>query len=57
MKQIDARRSEPWKVAQHPYHFFDMTFAGISNQKILEHDERLGLLQPMANAQCRADGD
>jgi hypothetical protein len=34
-----------------------MPFAGISNQKILEHDEELGLLQPMADAPGRVDGD
>jgi hypothetical protein len=48
---------EPWKVPQHPHHFSDMPFAGISNQKILEHDEELGLHQPMADSPDRADGD
>ena len=57
MKQVDARSLEPWKVPQHPHHFFDMTFAGISNQKILEHDEEVGLRQPMADSPDRLDGD
>jgi hypothetical protein len=34
-----------------------MTFAGISNQKILEHVEQLGLHQPMADSPDRVDGD
>ena len=57
MQQVDPRSPEPWKVPKHSHHFFDMTFAGISNQKILEHDEELGLLQPMADAPGRVDGD
>jgi hypothetical protein len=57
MQQVDPRSPEPWKVPKHSHHFFDMTFAGISNQKILEHDEELGLHQPMADSPDRADGD
>ena len=57
VEQVDASSPESWKVPQHPHHFSDMPFAGISNQKILEHDEELGLLQPMADAPGRVDGD
>ena len=57
VEQVDTSSPESWKVTQHPHHFSDMPFAGISNQKILEHDEELGLLQPMADAPGRVDGD
>ena len=57
MEQVDTGSPESWEVTQHAHHFFDMTFAGISNQKILEHDEESGLSQPMADAPDRADGD